>query len=92
MLLVFFWENVPEFQRLVASTGNDGRSIWGAREVQDPHGVPRKHRDLLHRGIFPDIYLVQRVAMSAHQLIHAFAEKQVAHLGPSVDAVDLSAC
>ena len=35
---------------------------------------------LFHLGVLPDVYLVLRVAVGAHDLIHSPAEHQVADL------------
>ena len=43
--------------------------------------------NLLHCGVLPDYDLVERVAMSADDLIHIFGEHKVADLRPGVDAV-----
>lgn len=43
----------------------------------------------LHRWVFPNDHLVQRIAVSADELIVCFREDQVAHLRAGVDAVEL---
>jgi len=47
---------------------------------------------LLHLRKFPDNDLIQRVAVSADQLVYVFTEHQVTHLRPRVNALRLRAC
>lgn len=51
-----------------------------------------KSLDLLHAGVLPEDYLVERVAMRAHDLVGRLREHQVAHLRACVYGVKRLQC
>jgi len=50
--------------------------------------VPSQSCNFFHCRILPHDDLIERIAMSADDLVHVFRKHQVAYLGASVDVVD----
>ena len=83
------WENVPESEGLIPSSRHDGTSIRVHCQVEHPKGVTSQRRNLFHRGVLPNYNLVQRVTMSAYQLIICLRKDKIANLRASVYAAQL---
>lgn len=80
-------EGVPEAERFVACTGDDGLSGGAHGEEEDPAGVPSEGGGFLQRGVLPDGDFVVGVAVRAHDLPRVPGEHQVADLRAGVNAV-----
>ena len=62
-------EDVPEAQSLVTGPCDDALSTRADREVENALRVPRQRLDLLHARVLPENDLVQRVSVSADDLV-----------------------
>lgn len=82
--LLFWREDFPEPEGLVAGSSHQCLPVRTDCEVEDPEGVARQHGHLLHVRLLPDYYLVLGVAVRAHELIHVLGVRQVADLAARV--------
>ena len=80
ILLLRTGEDLPESQRLISSSRNNGRSIWTYSKIQHTIGMSSKRCNLLHGGVLPNNNLVEGVAVGADDFIAILRPCQVADL------------
>ena len=80
-------EDVPESESLISSTSDDVLTTWTDREIQNTTRVTCQCLYFLHAWVLPKDYLIEGVAMSAHNFVCCLREHKVTHLGASVDWV-----
>ena len=67
-------EDIPEPQCFVTCASHNGASIGTHRKVENSVGVAGEGGDSLHLRVLPDIDLVERVAVGAHEFVEGSAE------------------
>ena len=60
LMVLLLRERVPEPERLVASTGNNGLAFGTHREIQNTMRMSGERGDHVKRGILPDADLILR--------------------------------
>ena len=89
LLLLPWREDLPESESLIPSPSDHSLAVRTDGQVKYSERVACQHGNLLHpRLLLPYDYLVLRVTMSAHQLVHVLTVLQIAHLAASVDEIE----
>ena len=81
------WEEVPESESLISSSGHYILSTRTHGEVKDSVRVACQGLHFLHGGIFPQDNLVEGVSMRAYDLVSCLREHQVAYLRSCINGM-----
>lgn len=88
----WLWEDVPEPESFISCSCHYWWPIRTHCQIQHPKCMASQSCNFIHLRILPNNDLVERVSMRWHQFLICLWEHQVAHLWPSVDAVDRLQC